>query len=301
MLKAAFFAIVLFVTMSFSQPTFLELTDCPYKVQSYDSNNVLIEESFITYDQLHRPLKVTSDGDSMWTVYAQHGDTLYEIYHYGMSSDTDYEKIVTPANGKPTVSLHFDNNNFMDEKDSCIYDGAQRLIKIRIKNYGDFSSGDSLIYVYNAANEAIQIRQYGDGALWGIEDFQYDDKGRIRRYSSRDCETCKSDGYDLYLYNDNSVRWIAGSGSAQGKENGVTIHSVGNRINISILDEKLSVRSCKIISMDGKKVFRTMALDNMETNKISFQLPGGLGHANNIVSIGLNNGVIINSMVKNKF
>jgi hypothetical protein len=301
MLKTAFFAIVLLVTSSFSQSTFIEFTDCPYKVQSYDSNNVLTGESFITYDQLHRPLKVTFDGDSIWTVYAQHGDTLYEIYHYGMSSDTDYQKIVTPANGKRTVSLHFDDKNFMDEKDSCIYDVAQRLIKIRITNYGDFSSGDSLIYVYNAENEVVQIRQYGDGALWGIEDFQYDAKGRIWRYSSRDCDACKSDGYDLYLYNDNFVRWIAGSGTAKGKESGVTINSVGNRINISISDEKLSVQSCEVISMDGKKVFQTMELENIGTNKISFQMPSGLGHANNIVSIGLNNGVMVNSMVKNKF
>jgi hypothetical protein len=44
-----------------------------------------------------------------------------------------------------------------------------------------------------------------------------------------------------------------------------------------------------------------MELENIRTNKISFQMPSGLGHANNIVSIGLNNGVMVNSMVKNKF
>lgn len=301
MIKAAFCLIVVFVLNSFSFTIFSELVDCPYKIQFYDTNNTLGGEGYLFYDQLKRPTKAVYGTDSIWTVFTQHGDTLYQSYHYSTSPDTDYEKIIIPLSGKPNVSWHYDNYNFLDEKDSSIYDAASRLIKVKITNYGDFSSGDSLVYYYNTTNQITMCKQFGEEGLWGITDYQYDAQGRISRISDRDCDTCKNnDGYDLLIYNENAIRGMAGRNTSSETENAMKIMSFGNRVEINIANEKLWIKSCKVISMDGKKVFQTTAPDNARTNKLSLQLPNGLGCTNNIVTIILNNGTVINSVVRNK-
>jgi hypothetical protein len=293
--------IIVLIMNAFSFPINIELLNCPFKIEFYDSNNTLTGQGFLTYDQLKRPIKAVFGTDSVWTVFTQHGDTLYQSYHYSTGPDTDYEKVITPVNGKPTVSWHFDNNNFLDEKDSCIYDAMLRLIKIKITNYGDFSSGDSLVYYYNSSDQITNSKQFGNGELWDITDYQYDTKGRISKVSDRDCDTCKnSNGYDVLMYNDNAIRGMAGRDIFIQTENAVKIMSIGNRVEITVAGEKSWIKSCKVISMDGKKVFQTTAPDNAGTNKLSLQPPNGFGRTNNIVTIILNNGTVINSVVRNK-
>ena len=301
MIKAAFCVIVVFVLNSFSFTIFSELVDCPYKIQFYDTNNTLSGDGYLFYDQLKRPIKSVYGTDSIWTVFTQHGDTLYQSYHYSTGPDTDYEKVVTPSGGKPTVSLHFDNNNKLDEKDTCIYDANLRIIKIKITNYGSSSSGDSMVYSYNGANQVISTRQYGYGELWGITDYQYDAKGRISRISDRDCDTCKNnDGYDMLIYNENAIRGMAGRNTSSVTENAVKIMSIGNRVEINVADENLSIRSCKATSLDGKKVLQTGLVNTTGNKKWSMQLPDGLGHTNVLFSVILSNGAVFNCMVRNK-
>jgi YD repeat-containing protein len=156
-----------------------------------------------------------------------------------------------------------------------------------------------MVYSYNGANQVISIRQYGYGELWGITDYQYDAKGRISRISDRDCDTCKNnDGYDLLIYNENAIRGIAAPSS--GRENAVKISNIGNKVEISIADENLSIRSCKVILLDGKKVLQTALVNTAGNKKWSVQLPDGLGHTNVLFSVTLCNGAVLNCMIRNK-
>jgi len=227
-------------------------------MEYYEEGVQAIRTQTIQYDSQKRITSVSEGG-------------IYILsFSYTTSSDTTIMKIkYTEMNGdelgEELIKMKYDNTGKLlflvlcgddmapDEKEIYTYNSSGDLIKeaYELLDPQGLSAGDSTTFQWDLVNHRVFARQFMDGEIVSIEEYEIDDNKRIVKCYDYDCEeSCvKTGSYTQFIYSNSSVkknRQFPGVAAQKYRANGFfsidgrKIKKAGNSASGMIIDRQSS-------------------------------------------------------------